>query len=494
MPLIKNIKAVKIGIIGAGIAGLASAIRMACRGFEVTVFEANHGPGGKLSEFHLGDFRFDYGPSLFTMPQYVTELFELAGKNPADHFVYHRLPHLCHYFWEDGTQLKAHENPDLFAQAINESIGPYGNEVLKLLENGAQKYNLTGKIFLEQSLHRWQTWLQPAVGKALLKLPKFDLFQTMDQVHQKTVKHPKLVQLFNRFATYNGSNPYRAPGLLSMIPHFEHGIGAFFPRGGMYQITASLYELALALGVQFQFNTPVERILVAQKTANALQIGGQVIPFDRVISNMDIFYTYQKLMPNQKHPKRTLAQEKSTSALIFYWGIQGQFPQLGLHNILFSDHYKREFDLLNQGQISDDPTIYINISQRYSHSDAPPNCENWFTMINVPPNLGQEWSSLIPSIKQQVIRKINRQLETNLEPLIVEERIVTPKNIEQDSQSHLGALYGTSSNNRMAAFLRHPNFTNRIKHLYFCGGSVHPGGGIPLSLLSAKIVDEIMIT
>lgn len=483
----------KTGIIGAGIAGLAAAVRMARRGHEVHVFEANAYPGGKLSAFELEGYRFDAGPSLFTMPHYVDELFELFDKAPQVHFQYEKLPTVCNYFWEDGTRLSAFADSNAFAKETEEKLGVDAEKVLRLLQDSARKYEVTGRIFLEKSLHKVSTWTNWPVARAMLKIPTLDLFTSMNSVHQKMVEHPKLVQLFNRFATYNGSNPYKAPGLLSIIPHFEHEIGAFYPRGGMVNITNAVYHLALEQGVHFHFNSPVERILVKNQSAIGLQVDGKAHSFDRVISNMDVFFTYRKLLPEQKQPERILKQEKSSSAIIFYWGIKKSFPELDLHNIFFSDDYLAEFNALAEGKMYQDPTVYINISSKYSPEDAPEGCENWFTMINAPFNDGQDWDQLIDQTREATIQKVSRILGVDIRNLIECEEILDPRTIESKTASHLGALYGTSSNNKMAAFLRHPNFSNRIKHLYFCGGSAHPGGGIPLCLLSAKIVDEVMV-
>ncbi|MGB3777889.1 MAG: phytoene desaturase, partial [Tunicatimonas sp.] len=137
-----------------------------------------------------------------------------------------------------------------------------------------------------------------------------------------------------------------------------------------------------------------------------------------------------------------------------------------------------------------DPTVYLNITSKYKPDDAPPGCENWFTMINVPNNSGQDWDNLIERARSNVIAKLNRMLNTDVASLIVTESILDPRSIERKTSSSQGALYGNSSNNRYAAFLRHANFSRRFRGLYFCGGSVHPGGGIPLSLLSAKIMAD----
>ena len=482
----------KIGIIGAGIAGLAAAVRMAAHGYEVDVFEANPYPGGKLSEFRLGGYRFDAGPSLFTMPMYVDELYRLAEPVKTPPLSYRRLDVVCHYFWEDGVRLHAHAAPEEFAREAADVLGVDPQAILRALADSRRKYELTGRTFLERSLHRPATWLSREVGSALLQLPSLDIFQSMHQVNQRQLQHPKLVQLFDRFATYNGSNPYRAPGILNIIPHFEHHFGAYFPQGGMHAITEHLYRLALEGGVRFHFEQPVSEIQVEKGRASALVVGERTLRYDRIVSNMDVFFTYRRLLPGQKAPERILAQEKSTSALIFYWGIRKEFPELGLHNIFFSEDYREEFDLLGRGRISDDPTVYINITQKYESGDAPAGCENWFTMINVPYNSGQDWDALIARSRKNVLDKLSRILGRAIEPLIEEEALLDPRTIESRTNSHLGALYGTSSNDRMAAFLRHANFSSRIEDLYFCGGSVHPGGGIPLCLLSARIVDQLM--
>ncbi|MBK8491185.1 MAG: phytoene desaturase [Saprospirales bacterium] len=482
----------KIGIIGAGVAGLATAVRMASRGHEVTVFEANTYPGGKLSEIRLGGYRFDAGPSLFTMPMYIDELYTLAAPEKTPRLPYERLPVVCHYFWEDGTRLKAYGDPVAFSKEVEAVLGEPAGRVLQALEDSRFKYEATGRIFLERSLHRLETWLSRSVAKALPKIPRLDLFSSMDRVNRRFFTQPKMVQLFNRYATYNGSNPYKAPGLLNIIPHFEYHFGAYYPQGGMVAITRHLMDLAEEKGAQFHFGKCVDRIEVQNGRAEGFWVDGQLHRYDRVISNMDVFFTYRKLLPDQPAPARTLRQEKSTSALIFYWGIRRAFPELDLHNIFFSDDYRAEFAHLARGEVYADPTIYINISQKCDPADAPEGSENWFTMINVPFDSGQDWDTLIAQAREQILRKVSRMLGTDISALIECEDVLDPRTIESRTGSHLGALYGTSSNNRMAAFVRHANFSHKIRDLYFVGGSVHPGGGIPLALLSARIVDELI--
>lgn len=483
----------RIGIIGAGIAGIAAAVRLSAAGHQVTVFEANDYPGGKLSAFDLQGYRFDAGPSLFTMPQYVDELFALSGERASDHFRYQRVDTVCHYFWDDGTRLQAWAHPDAFAEEAEKQLGVSADSVRRFLRRSEKKYQLAGRTFLEKSLHKAATWLNGTVAKALVQLPFYDLFSSMHDTHRKYFSHPKMVQLFDRFATYNGSNPYKAPGMLTIIPHFEHNIGVYYPEGGMHAITTSLYELSLRNGAQYRFSTPVTQIITQNGRVSGLRSAdGQTHPFDAVVSNMDVYYTYKKLLPEARHPERILNQPKSTSAMIFYWGIKKSFGELGLHNIFFSNDYRGEFEALENGAVIDDPTIYLNITSKLTPGDAPPGCENWFILVNAPCHQGQDWSELIPRIRKNTLEKLGKVLGEEIEPLIACEATLEPREIERKTSSHLGALYGYSSNNMMAAFLRHPNFSNRIEGLHFVGGSVHPGGGIPLCLLSAKIVGEMV--
>lgn len=482
----------EIGIVGAGIAGLAASIRAAVAGHKVTVFEVNSYPGGKLTAFEKQGYRFDAGPSLFTMPQYVDDLFILAGENPADHFKYIRLDPVCNYFWEDGTTLSAHADKKKFSTEAAKKLNVPADYVLSSLQDSADKYEANGRIFLEKSLHKWSTWINIPVFKALLKIHKYDLFSSINRVNERLVKHPKLVQLFNRFATYNGSDPYRAPGLLTIIPHFEHHIGAFYPENGMHSITKAVYELALRLGVTFQFNTRVEEILTKNEAVCGLRTEEKTYLFDKIICNMDVFFAYKKLLPNHAKPNRILQQERSTSAIIFYWGIKKVFPQLAMHNLFFSDDYRSEFKELKKGKVAKDVSIYVNLTTEHTPSDAPEGCQNWFVMINVPSQSADSKTLDIDALREQAIVKLSRMLGEPIKPLIEMEEILSPQEIESRTQSHQGSLYGTASNKPLSAFLRHPNFSNEVKGLYFCGGSVHPGGGIPLCLLSAKIAVELL--
>ena len=482
-----------VGIIGSGIAGLSASIRLSNMGYRVYVFEANGYPGGKLTSFKLGDYRFDAGPPLFTMPQYVDELFHLFNENPRDFFNYKKKEIICKYFWQDGKKLVAYADKEKFFDEVDSEFGVNKKILDNYLKKAKIKFDLTSDLFLKKSLHKLDTFLSFKTIKALSRLSIFEIGKTLSQVNETSLKEPHLVQFYNRYATYNGSSPYSTPGIMTVIQHLESHYGTYIPEGGMHSITKSLYEFAKRKGVIFKFNKSVNQIILEKNKATGLIVDEDKLFFDIIISNMDIHPTYKKLLPDMKPPNNIKNQERSSSAVIFYWGVTKRFDNLDLHNVFFSKDYREEFDsIFNKKSICNDPTIYVNITSKEIPTDAPKNCENWFVMINTCEDNGQNWDLEVKKLKKIVVKRLESILGESIFPYIEQERIFTPKIIEERTKSYKGSLYGSSSNGLFSAFLRHPNFSRKIKNLYFCGGSVHPGGGIPLCLLSSKIATEII--
>lgn len=477
-------------IIGSGIGGMAAAIRLAAQGYSVTIFEKNAYPGGKLSEMRLGGYRFDKGPSLLTLPSLIDELGEISGY--PSKFKYNRLKTITNYFFEDGTRVIAKDSVTEFAKELKEQLNEDEKTVLNHFKKSAFYYTTTAELFLYQSLHEFKNFLNLKTLKGILRMPRLNLFGTM-HIENTKFRNKKTVQIFDRYATYNGSNPYKAPALLNIIPHLEFGFGAYLPEKGMHQITEHLYQMALYCKVKFEFNSSVETIVIGNGKALGITSKGVFYPADITVSDADMHVVYSKLLPAEYRPKKLLQQEKSSSAYVFYWGIKKEFKQLGLHNILFSENYREEFEqLFEKTEPYTDPTIYINITSKLCPDDAPAGAENWFVMVNVPHNSSGEAIPYSDSIRKNVIAKINRMLDVSIEEFIEQEDTLDPFSIEQQTGSFGGSLYGNSSNSKFSAFLRHANYSSKLKNLYFVGGSVHPGGGIPLCLLSAKIATGII--
>lgn len=483
----------QVAVVGSGIAGMAIAIRLASMGHKVKVYEKNDEPGGKISLLELDGFRFDKGPSLFVEPENILELFSIAGESACGEFSYSPLPIACRYFFEGGTELNAYASVAQFADELADKLGEDRSVVNRYLDQARRLYEGLGSVFLNHSLHRRETWIRWSTVKSFARARPVYFFRSLASWNLKQFRNPKTVQIFNRYATYNGSDPFRVPAILCMIPHLELNKGAFYPKGGMISIVNSLYRLAIKKGIEFQFGAEVKQILHQDHRVRGIRLANYQEPAGIVVSNSDIFYTYQNLLADPSRAKRVQKLERSASAMVFYWGMKKKFDRLQLHNIFFSGNYREEFRyLFTKYEIYDDPTIYINISSKMEACQAPEGKENWFVLVNAPVNRGQNWEELKHKLRENILAKLERILNEPVRPFIEVEAVMNPSGIEESSLSFMGSLYGTSSNTPLSAFLRNPNFTSHLAGLYCCGGTVHPGGGIPLCLRSAKIVSGLI--
>lgn len=489
-PFIKSMNRT-VKVIGSGVGGLATAIRLASMGMHVTVYEKNNFVGGKVHSRTFKGYRFDMGPSVFTEPHLIDELLEL-GKS-QNTFTYSVLPESGRYFFEDGTRLNIASGTEGTIKCLVEELGESYIGSRKYLKRIQKNYGALYPVFIEASLHRWKHMFTTKILKALWYLPKYGLLTTMNGFSKAYFNHEKTRQLLNRFATYNGSDPYQTPGLLSIIGHLELNVGSFFPKGGMVSITRNLEDTARSLGVEFIVDSEVESVETENGRVKGVRVNGVFEPADIVVSNADVHHTYERLLPHIKRPKKILGQEMSSSAVVFYWGVEREFSELGVHNVFFSKDYKAEFQAIFKDKtLSDDPTVYIHISCKVEPSDAPSGCENWFVMVNAPVDIGQDWSNLVQELRKNVLRKLSQVLHQDIEALIQTEHINDPITLQQTYNGKGGSIYGNSSNSSMAAFYRHPNFATKVKGLYFAGVTVHPGGGIPLALNGAKIVQRLI--
>lgn len=478
----------KVAVIGSGIGGLSSAIRLAKLGFQVSVFEANEFIGGKVNEQWLGSYRFDMGPSVFTEPELIEELLILVNKDISE-FPYRRLEESCRYFFEDGQQVVVPSGMDKVAETFQTAFGESSSRTYRFLKRLSRNYKALYPVFIEASLHRRRQWMNKGIWKAIARIPYYGMTTSMSTVNRRQFKNPKSAQLLNRMATYNGSSPYRTPGLLNIIGHLEFNEGPAMPLGGMASISKTLHRLCIELGVTFHLGERVEEICHNDDQVNGIRTTKQEFSCELVVSNMDVHFTYERLLKGLHYPAKILNQEKSSSAIVFYWGMKTSFNQLGVHNIFFAKDYRAEFDsIFNTKTRFEDPTIYVHITSKVEKADAPEGCENWFVMVNAPINVGQDWDEFVAETRHTCLAKLSKALGVEIEPFIEVEAQNDPKKIEAVYFGKQGSIYGNSSNSAFSAFYRHPNFSSKLKGLYFTGVTVHPGGGIPLALNSAKIV------
>jgi phytoene desaturase len=474
-------------IIGAGLGGLAAACRLAKAGFSVTVLEKNAAVGGKVNLVEAGGYKFDTGASLLTMRHVLEDLFEFCGKLAEDYLEIVPLEPICRYFWSDGTRFDASQNTEKTEREIARLEPRDVEGFRKYLADSKRKYEIAERTFLAKSLNDLPQLLRREYLPDLLKI---STLKTLAKHNAAYFKAPKLRQLFNRFATYNGSSPFETPATFALIPFVEFGLGAWYVRGGMYEIPRALERLATELGVRILTSSEVEKIVVENKKAVGVRVGGATVNADFVVSNADAVETYRNLLPVRKFQNR----EPSCSGFVLLLGARRKFDLLAHHNIFFSDDYKAEFDAIFKRKIpAPAPTIYVCATSRTDKSQAPESHENLFVLVNAPYRSARvDWEKEKQSYRDLIIEKLETSGLEGLAASINFEQIITPADFETKYRANRGSIYGISSNGIFSAFLRVPNRSREIGNLYFVGGATHPGGGIPLVLLSGKMAADMI--
>ncbi|HXG84143.1 MAG TPA: phytoene desaturase family protein [Pyrinomonadaceae bacterium] len=484
-------------IIGAGLGGLAAAIRLAKKGFSVTVLEKNETVGGKVNFVESNGYKFDTGASLLTMRHVLEELFEFAERRIEDYLEIVSLEPICRYFWTDKTVFNASTDVQKTENEIAKLESRDAANFRKFLADAQRKYEISEKTFLAHSLNDLPKLLRPKYLKDLFAISSM---QTLDAHVKSYFRSPKLQQLFNRFATYNGSSPFQTPATFALIPYVEFGLGAWYARGGMYQIPKALEKLAKELCVDIKTNCAVEKILIENKKAVGVRLeNGEILKSDFVVTNADAIETYRSLIDTKERksfPDKKLEKiEPSCSGFVLLLGIKKQFPQLAHHNIFFSDNYKAEFDqIFKQLKPAISPTVYVCATSRTDEAQSPRDCENLFVLVNAPYTSDKtDWQTEAKPYRDLIIKKLEGFGLEGLEKSIEFEQIITPEDFEKKYNANKGSIYGVSSNEIFSAFLRPPNRARDIENLYFVGGATHPGGGIPLVLLSGKFAADLIM-
>ncbi len=483
-------------VIGAGIGGLATAIRLAAAGEQVTVLEQNAGVGGKMGQIEAGGFRWDTGPSVITMRHVLEDLFEAAGRHLNDYLTLLPVEPLTRYFYPDGTMLDVTRNlPEMMAQiaALDERDA---EGYLEYLAYAARIHRITGPVFIYDQPPTWRSFFKVSPFDAL----KVDGLRTMQQSIHSFVRSPHLRQLLGRFATYVGASPYQAPATLNVIAHVELTGGVWYPQGGIYAIANALNRLAGELGVDIRTNCGVARIDVKNGAATSVILAdGTEILAKAVVANVDVATVYEKLLANDvvkpNRLKKLTAVESSCSGFILLLGVDKTHPHLAHHNIFFSSDYAREFDeIFQKGVPPSEPTIYVAITSKTDANHAPDGCENWFVLVNAPP-LGPnfDWTTQSESYRDVVLNYLAEGFGLDVRENIRVEKMLTPVDIARLTGARRGALYGASSNNRFNAFRRPHNRAPDVSKLYFVGGTTHPGGGVPMVMLSGKVAADLLL-
>ncbi len=479
----------RIAVVGGGLGALSGAIRLARLGFLVQLFEKNPEIGGKVNEVIGAGYRFDTGASLVTMPFVIDELFDFAGFKRRDYLDFVPIDPICRYFFSDGSVMDASADRAKMEVAIEQLSPDDVKAYEQFLKYAERIYTLTAEIFMFTPIHEFRKLMKPRYFQTLFRLHQIDPFRTVHQSVSRFFSDARLIQLFDRYATYNGSDPFQAPATLNIIPYIEYGLGGYYIKGGIYRLIDALKSVACRLGVQIHTSAKVERICSDGKRVSGVQVNGEKVAADYVLCGTDAVVAHEKLIDSPQKRREKLNQlEPSLSGMVFLWGVSAKQPKLAHHNIIFSSDYAVEFEqIFKHQQVPDEPTIYIAITSKTDAGHAPTDSENWFVLLNMPYLApGQLWEKEKVRMRAVVLDKLKR-LGFDIADRIEMEQIYTPEDFAKLYASNQGSIYGTSSNSKSTAFRRIPNRSRTLDRLYFAGGSVHPGGGIPLVLLSGKI-------
>jgi len=482
-----------VAVIGGGLAGLSGAIHLARAGWDVDLFEQTGRLGGKMNETQQQGFRFDTGPSLLTMPFVIDELFSSAGFQRQELLTLAPIQPMCRYFFPDGSRLDADRDRAKMDRAVVQLSPADRGQFDRFMAYGRTIYEATAEVFLFTPIHEWKKLVRKRHLPTLLKLPSIDAWRTVHGGVKRFFHDERLVQLFDRYATYNGSNPYQAPATLNIIPYVEYGLGGFYIKGGMYRLVEALEQVARTLGVRIHLDQPVDEILSHKRQVSGVRVNGELVRTDRVLCNADVVTAFNRLLPGFARERRKLNRlEPSLSGMVFLWGVQQRHAQLVHHNIFFSADYHREFEqIFREKRAPDDPTVYVAITSRFDSGDAPAGAENWFVLVNMPYHCPGAVEPNVDSVRRSVLEKLQRN-GLDLSGRISCETVITPADLEQRYGGNCGSIYGISSNSRSMAFRRPANRSRAVRGLYFAGGACHPGGGIPLVLLSGKMAADLI--
>lgn len=474
-----------IAIAGAGLGGLAAAISCARAGHAVVVIEKHSRVGGKLWAHSAAGFTFDCGPSLLTLPEVLRDL---CGEEEYADLQVRLIDEICRYFWEDGTEITSHRRPEYFAASIARATNDEQSRYLRYFTDTRKLFRHIAPLFLAHDIHNLSLIRRPLFWKSLPHLPLRTGMISLHTYNSHYFRSSKTQQIFDRFSTYIGSSPYRTSAIYSLISFIEHGLGTYYPAAGMRTIPQLLKRTAERAGARIVTGETVQKIETrnASRAVHTVHTTRNSYECDAFISNMDALQL-NKLLGHPAPAQYTVAK-RTTSAIVYLWGVAGRVERFGLHNILFSNDYRKEFrDIFTHYILPREPTIYINISSKKIANDAPVGMENWFVMINTPATTDRNWRALAEEARIDILRRVSRLCQLDIKSLIIYEKILTPVDFAHIGCDEYGSLYGGNAHGTLGALRRPGNRVAQHPQLYRCGGTTHPGGGVPLALLSGQI-------
>jgi phytoene desaturase len=485
-------KSKKAIIIGSGIGGIAAAGSLARKGYQVSIYEKNNYAGGRCGTFVKNGHRFDIGATFLMMPGIYEEAFSAVGKNMWEELTLHRVdPVYSVKFKGDKVISFSSDLSSLQKQFEGIEKGSYGR-FLKLMGKGFEIYEKAMPL-IDRNYFR-------IFDLSLLKYPyllfKYKAFHRHYHYISRFFKTEELRAFFTFQNLYLGQNPYTASGMYAFLPFMELADGVYFPKGGMHEVATSLLSAARELGVEVHLDAPVEKIEVEGRRAKGITLeDGTFHAADILVANADLPYVYNKLLPAGRKAKQLLRKKYSCSAIVFHWGVDRVYPQLGQHTVFVSDRHQESCrTIFRDNAFAEEPSIYVHSPVRADPAAAPANQDS-ITVIahtgNYEANQNIDWAALKARARKIVVDRLKEEGLEDFDKHIKFEICFTPDIWNSAFNLTRGGTFGSLAHNILQmGFLRPGNYHKKYRNLYFAGGSTQPGSGMPLSLLSAKLVTE----
>jgi len=468
-------------VIGAGLGGLSAAISLAQEGYAVTIHEKNARIGGKLNLLKAQGFTFDLGPSILTLPHIFARLFERSGRKMSDYIPIRPLrPHWRNFF-PDGCVVDLYPEPDRMAEAARK-VGEDPANVRRFLQYSARLYDLVSAGYFEQGLDTREDF---ARFYGFWKFFEFDLFRTMHGSVKRFLKTREMRDIFDYFIKYVGSSACHAPAFMNCLPTIQFRHDLWYVDGGLYGIALGLQRLIGELGIAVRLQSEVTEIRKqGDRVAGIVTKDGAFHPADIVVSNMEVIPAYERLLGEDRAFLRSLSRfEPACSGLALELGLDRQYPQLAHHNFFFSANQREHFHtVFRRHELPPDPTIYLVAASRTDPTVAPAGCEALKILPHIPylndarPLTREDYLAF----KERVLDKLERMGLKDLRRHIVFEHCWTPLDIREQYYSNKGAIYGVVSDRFKNLAFKAPKQSAKYANLFFVGGSVNPGGGMPM--------------
>ncbi|WP_239257097.1 phytoene desaturase family protein [Listeria ilorinensis] len=488
-----------IAIVGGGITGLASAVRLAAKGHQVTMFEKEANIGGRMHQLKKDGFTFDMGPTIVMMPEIYADVFEAAGRKIDDYLDMKQLESIYDIYFSDEEKITVTTDlPQL--HSTFEKMEPGSTQgFLDFLAEIYKRYTIARKYFLERTFRKPTDFYNPFTLYQGLRLKTFN---SADQLIKKYIPNEKIQKLLAFQTLYIGIDPAQGPSLYSIIPMIELMYGVHYIRGGMYRMAEALEQLALELGVEIQKATSVKQILIDEAKKQAIGVETtETHFFDQVLCTADFPYAAQNLLPPLKKypPEKIDTMDYSCSAFLLYLGVDKNLRgKVNVHNVIFSNDFEKNIQEIFSGTISEDPSLYFYAPSTIDPSLAPENKTGLYVLMPVPERkTGKfDWDDpiFLDRVKQIIFRKLKEIPElSHLEQQVISETLFTPADFERNYHAKFGAAFGLRPTLKQSNYYRPQNVSSDYKNLYFAGASTHPGAGVPIVLTSAKITTDEML-